>query len=70
VPSTSSTAGSRSRSSRSASGVTGAPSLDVVVVSYRCEGLLRDCLASLRANPASAPTHVHVVDNASRDGTA
>lgn len=43
--------------------------LDVVIVSYRCEGLLRDCLSSLRDNPASVPTRVIVVDNASGDGT-
>jgi GT2 family glycosyltransferase len=43
--------------------------LDVVIVSYRCEGLLRDCLASLRDNPASGPMRVIVVDNASGDGT-
>jgi N-acetylglucosaminyl-diphospho-decaprenol L-rhamnosyltransferase len=44
--------------------------LDVVVVSYRCRDLLRRCLASLRAHPPSAPAGVHVVDNASGDGTA
>ena len=48
----------------------GGPSLDVVVVSYRCEGLLRDCLGSLDEHPASVPTQVQVVDNASGDGTA
>jgi len=44
--------------------------LDVVIVSYRCESLLRDCLRSLHEHPSSAPMTVHVVDNASRDGTA
>ena len=44
--------------------------LDVVVVSWRCEDLLRRCLASLRDHPAGMPARVHVVDNASRDGTA
>jgi N-acetylglucosaminyl-diphospho-decaprenol L-rhamnosyltransferase len=44
--------------------------LDVSIVSYRCEGLLRDCLASLREYPPSRPMSVHVVDNASHDGTA
>jgi N-acetylglucosaminyl-diphospho-decaprenol L-rhamnosyltransferase len=48
----------------------GAPSLDVVVVSYRCEALLRDCLQSLVANPPAGSIDVHVVDNASGDGTA
>jgi len=43
--------------------------LDVVIVSYRCEGLLRDCLTSLRDYPAGLPTNVIVVDNASGDGT-
>lgn len=46
-----------------------AQGLDVVIVSYRCEGLLRDCLASLNEHPASVPTNVIVVDNASGDGT-
>ena len=44
--------------------------LDVSIVSYRCEALLRDCLQSLRENPPSGPMHVRVVDNASGDGTA
>jgi N-acetylglucosaminyl-diphospho-decaprenol L-rhamnosyltransferase len=44
--------------------------LDVAIVSYRCEGLLRNCLASLREHPPSRPMTVHVVDNASGDGTA
>ena len=44
--------------------------LDVVIVSYRCEALLRDCLNSLREHPPGRPMHVHVVDNASGDGTA
>ena len=50
--------------------MSGPPALDVVIVSYRCEELLRDCLTSLRAHPPAAPMHVHVVDNASGDGTA
>jgi GT2 family glycosyltransferase len=44
--------------------------LDVVIVSYRCEALLRDCLRSLRDHPASGGMIVRVVDNASGDGTA
>jgi len=44
--------------------------LDVVIVAWRCEDLLRRCLASLRDHPAAAPTRIHVVDNASGDGTA
>jgi GT2 family glycosyltransferase len=47
-----------------------AAALDVMIVSFRCEGLLRDCLRSLREHPASRPMAVHVVDNASGDGTA
>ena len=44
--------------------------LDVVVVSYRCRELLRSCLASLeRHPPSSGEMQVHVVDNASDDGT-
>ncbi len=46
------------------------PPLDAVIVSYRCEGLLRDCLRSLRDHPASGGMTVRVVDNASGDGTA
>lgn len=44
--------------------------LDVVIVSWRCETLLRRCLASLREHPPSRPLRVQVVDNASGDGTA
>ena len=47
-----------------------APAIDVVIVSYRCEDMLRDCLASLYANPPAGGARVQVVDNASRDGTA
>jgi len=46
------------------------PGLDVVIVSYRCAPLLRACLRSLREHPPSVPIAVHVVDNASGDGTA
>jgi GT2 family glycosyltransferase len=44
--------------------------IDVVIVSYRCEALLRDCLASLREHPPTRPMGIHVVDNDSGDGTA
>jgi GT2 family glycosyltransferase len=47
-----------------------AQGLDIAIVSYRCESLLRDCLQSLRENAPSRPMSVHVVDNASGDGTA
>jgi N-acetylglucosaminyl-diphospho-decaprenol L-rhamnosyltransferase len=46
------------------------PVLEIVIVSFRCEALLRDCLASLRANPPSVGHRTTVVDNASGDGTA
>ncbi len=46
------------------------PAIDVVIVSYRCEDLLRQCLGALRANPPDGGLNVHVVDNASGDGTA
>jgi N-acetylglucosaminyl-diphospho-decaprenol L-rhamnosyltransferase len=42
----------------------------VVIVSFRCESLLRDCLQSLFEHPAAGDMSVHVVDNASGDGTA
>jgi len=44
--------------------------LDVVIVSYRCERLLRGCLKSVLANPAPVATRIQVIDNASGDGTA
>jgi N-acetylglucosaminyl-diphospho-decaprenol L-rhamnosyltransferase len=44
--------------------------LDVAIVSYRCEGLLRACLRSLEDHPPSVPLRTFVVDNASGDGTA
>jgi N-acetylglucosaminyl-diphospho-decaprenol L-rhamnosyltransferase len=50
--------------------VAAGPSLDVVIVSYRCKDLLRDCLRSLRDHPASGGMTVRVVDNASGDDTA
>jgi N-acetylglucosaminyl-diphospho-decaprenol L-rhamnosyltransferase len=43
--------------------------LDIVIVSYRCKGLLRDCLGSLRAFPPADGARTWVVDNASGDGT-
>jgi N-acetylglucosaminyl-diphospho-decaprenol L-rhamnosyltransferase len=46
------------------------PGLDVVIVSYRCEDLLRACLESLRRHPPAVPMAIHVVDNGSGDGTA
>jgi N-acetylglucosaminyl-diphospho-decaprenol L-rhamnosyltransferase len=47
-----------------------APGVDVVIVAYRCEALLHDCLDSLREHPPERPMAIHVVDNDSRDGTA
>jgi GT2 family glycosyltransferase len=49
--------------------VTGAPQLDVAIVSYRCRTLLHACLESLRRFPPEGGAHVVVVDNDSRDGT-
>jgi len=43
--------------------------LDVVMVSYRSRELVRDSLRSLFANPPTCPMRVHVIDNASKDGT-
>jgi len=43
--------------------------LDIVIVSYRCRGLLRDCLGSLGAFPPADGARIWLVDNASRDGT-
>jgi N-acetylglucosaminyl-diphospho-decaprenol L-rhamnosyltransferase len=43
--------------------------VDVVIVSFRSRELLRACLASLEADTAAPALAVHVVDNASADGT-
>ena len=46
------------------------PDLEVVIVSHGAEGLLRRCLASLRAHPPRTATmRVTVVDSGSPDGT-
>jgi N-acetylglucosaminyl-diphospho-decaprenol L-rhamnosyltransferase len=44
--------------------------IDIAIVSYRCPRLLRECLESLHDHPAEAELSVHVVDNASGDGSA
>jgi hypothetical protein len=44
--------------------------LDVVIVSYRCGPLVRQCLQSLRDYPPAGGLSIAVVDNASGDGTA
>jgi len=46
------------------------PEATVVIVSYRCATLLRDCLASLDAQRHEVDMEVLVVDNASGDETA
>ena len=47
------------------------PALEVVIVSFRSYPILRRCLQSLRQNVVDAlPVVIHVVDNASNDGTA
>jgi GT2 family glycosyltransferase len=43
--------------------------LEVVIVSHGAEALLRRCLASLRAHPATGTTRVTVVDSGSPDAT-
>jgi N-acetylglucosaminyl-diphospho-decaprenol L-rhamnosyltransferase len=45
------------------------PELEVVIVSHGAEGLLRNCLQSLREHPAAGETRVTVVDSGSPDGT-
>ena len=46
-----------------------APLLDIVIVSYRCRDMLRDCLTSLRTFPPRGGGRIWVVDNVSGDGT-
>ncbi len=45
------------------------PTLEVIVVSHGAPGLVRNCLRSLRENPAPVPTRVTVVDSGSPDET-
>jgi N-acetylglucosaminyl-diphospho-decaprenol L-rhamnosyltransferase len=45
------------------------PDVSVVVVSYRCRELLRECLESVSAQRDDLGLEVFVVDNASGDGT-
>jgi GT2 family glycosyltransferase len=45
------------------------PSLDVVIVAYRCRDLLRTCLDSVFEHSPDRALRVFVVDNASGDGT-
>lgn len=44
--------------------------LSIVIVNWNTEALLRDCLASIAANPPAGRYEVIVVDNASTDGSA
>ncbi|HEU5243651.1 MAG TPA: glycosyltransferase family 2 protein [Gaiellaceae bacterium] len=44
--------------------------LEVVIVSYRCGPMLRECLRSLSEHSPTGGIHVTVVDNNSGDGTA
>ena len=44
--------------------------LDVVIVSYRCGPMVRECLQSLSEYRPARGLRVTVVDNASGDGTA
>lgn len=43
--------------------------VDVVVVSYNCAGLLRECLASIPPEVRGEVVRIFVIDNASADGT-
>lgn len=45
------------------------PELSVCIVSWNTRELLRDCLSSLAADPASVDWEIIVVDNASTDGS-
>lgn len=44
--------------------------LDVVIVSYRCGPMLRQCIQSLQEQAPAEGLRITVVDNASGDGTA
>ena len=44
--------------------------LCVVIVNYNTRDLLRDCLRSVLASNSISSLHVHVIDNASPDGSA
>lgn len=44
--------------------------LSIVILNWNSSDFLEKCLAALRANPASLPCEVIVVDNASCDGSA
>jgi N-acetylglucosaminyl-diphospho-decaprenol L-rhamnosyltransferase len=47
------------------------PLVEIIIVSYRSRELTRACVRSLERHPATVgPMRVHVVDNASHDGTA
>ncbi len=43
--------------------------ISIIIVSYNTRDYLRDCLESLRADPALPPHEIFVVDNGSRDGS-
>lgn len=45
------------------------PDVSVVIVSYRCRDLLRECLESVDVQRSDLDLEVFVVDNASNDGT-
>jgi N-acetylglucosaminyl-diphospho-decaprenol L-rhamnosyltransferase len=48
----------------------GKPSIDVIIVSYRCREVLPEALKSVAAQRYGGPVETTVVDNASGDGTA
>ena len=45
------------------------PELSIIIVSYRCRELLRDCLVSLDVSREDVDMEVEVIDNASNDDT-
>lgn len=45
------------------------PGVDIIVVTFNARADVLDCLTSLFAHPPERPWHLHVVDNASTDGT-
>jgi GT2 family glycosyltransferase len=61
--------GTAARAVGAVAATTAVPELTVVIVTYNCAALARDCLASLATERARLALEVIVVDNASSDGT-
>lgn len=49
--------------------VAATPTIDIVIVTYNCISIIDDCLGSIFNDPDHTNWTVHVVDNASSDGT-